>query len=112
MNFKSNINIIVSKTEKVNKDLTLQQHLDLNYKELKKIVIDLKVLDKGLMKIGNNNSAFLLVEHQIGTKNLKTVFNIFIKDNKIYTITFLADKKEFDATRKYYDKSLDSFRFE
>ena len=113
MNFKSNINIVVKPLIESEKDLSLQQMLDLTINKFHEMATDLKISEKGITKADSKNQGFFFtVSNNNNSKIIFSKFNFYIKNKKVYAITFTVDEKEYGKTKTLYSKSLNSFRFE
>ncbi|MBX9733669.1 MAG: hypothetical protein K2X37_06385 [Chitinophagaceae bacterium] len=108
--FSENINLLIQTP--TTSQLTLEDYKEISEKQIEALVSKSDIFESEIKKSTRGNyyrSSYKLIQ---GERKLKSVSLAFLKQGKIFLLTFTAEESKYDAYIKVAQEILDSFTLE
>lgn len=104
--FRENISLVI---QEVKEGTSLESFIELTEAELRNVMKTSRVSANSFDKIKNRHE--LVYSVNVSAAYLKVKQHFYLKENKVYILTFTALQKSYDDYKKRANSILESFRF-
>lgn len=106
-NFRENVNIV---TENLPGSYTLAQYVSASESSMSRSLNSFKVLSRGVIRIGDRNSQWVIFTHKSGSLVAKGIQYYFVESGKAYIITCTGKPDSFRKYQPAFQKIANTFR--
>jgi hypothetical protein len=107
--FRENVNLLIQDLS--GKNITLDKYVEISEGQVKSMIKNGKILESKRLNSNKHEFHKMIYTGEQGMYSFKFEQYYWIKDNKVYILTFTCELNQFDSFKETGERILNSFKF-